>query len=134
MFQINPITSQINTFLHTHTSMHTLHVGTHKLLHTDAPCLRSQFCPQQACVLSRFSRVQHYATNQYPSLQYSCQENLLDRGARGATVHGVTESDTIEQLTHQIGYFSTFHSWKCLLSQSASKRPIHILHGDGDVF
>ena len=26
--------------------------------------------------------------------QYSCLENPLDRGARGATVHGVTKSQT----------------------------------------
>ena len=29
-------------------------------------------------------------------LQYSCLENLMERGARWATVHGVTESDTTE--------------------------------------
>ena len=34
------------------------------------------------------------------SLQYSCLENSMERGAWWATVHGVTESDTIEQLTH----------------------------------
>ena len=28
--------------------------------------------------------------------QYSCLENPTDRGARWATVHGVTESDTID--------------------------------------
>ena len=37
-------------------------------------------------------------------LQYSCLENPIDRGAWWATVHGVTELDTTEQLslTHNI--------------------------------
>ena len=36
------------------------------------------------------------------SLQYSCLENLMDRGTWRDTVHGVTESDTTEaiKLTH----------------------------------
>ena len=32
-------------------------------------------------------------------LQYSCLENAMNRGAWRAPVHGVTESDTTEQLS-----------------------------------
>ena len=32
-------------------------------------------------------------------LEYSCLDNSMDRGARQATVHGVTESDMTERLT-----------------------------------
>ena len=34
------------------------------------------------------------------SLQYSCLENPMDRGAWWATVHGVAKSDMTKQLTH----------------------------------
>ena len=35
------------------------------------------------------------------SLQYSCLRNLMDRGARWATVHGVTkQSDITQQLNN----------------------------------
>ena len=39
------------------------------------------------------------------SLQYSCLENPMNRGAWQGTVHGVTELDTTEQLT--------LHSIRC---------------------
>ena len=48
-------------------------------------------------------------------LQYSCLENLMDRGAWPATVHGVTnKSDTAEQLsahmhTHTHTHTHTHH-------------------------
>ena len=36
------------------------------------------------------------------SLQYSCLENLLDRGAWPATIHRVAESDTTEATQHTL--------------------------------
>ena len=40
----------------------------------------------------------------YP-LQYSWLENSMDRGAWKAAIHGITESDTTEQLTLSVFFF-----------------------------
>ena len=37
------------------------------------------------------------------SLQYSCLENPMDRGAWGATIHRVSQSDTTEATEHTEG-------------------------------
>ena len=41
--------------------------------------------------------------NSYP-LQYSCLENSMDRRAWQATVHGVAELDTTEQISFSLSY------------------------------
>ena len=46
-------------------------------------------------------------------LQYSCLEDTMDRGAWQTTVHGDTESDTIERL-------STYIIVKVLLARNVS--------------
>ena len=38
-------------------------------------------------------------------LQYSCQDNSMDRGAWWATAHGVAEMDKTEQLSMHVQYY-----------------------------
>ena len=42
-------------------------------------------------------------------LQYSCLGNPMDRGARRATVHGVTESDMTEKINTQMHTHTYIH-------------------------
>ena len=46
-----------------------------------------------------FSRPEYLSGSQGYPFQYPCLENFKDRGTWQATVHGVTEPDTTEQLT-----------------------------------
>ena len=55
--------------------------------------------------------------NGYP-LQYSCLENIMDRGAWQATVHGVAESVTTETHSRK----ATIKEW-----HSFKVKPVHLL-------
>ena len=50
---------------------------------------------QETCMVQSLGQEDPLEEEMYP-LQYSCLENSMDRGARWATVHGVTESDMTE--------------------------------------
>ena len=57
----------------------------------------------------------------YP-LQYSCLENLMDKGARRATVHGVAKSWTrLKHLSRQAGMVVLFviYWWHCIHMKSS---------------
>ena len=51
------------------------------------------------------------------SFQYSCLGNPMDRGARRATVHGVTESDMTERLHF---HFLSVLKWSSISSRRSS--------------
>ena len=62
-------------------------------------------------------------------LQYSCLENPMDRGARWATVHGVTKSQTwlrywaLLAMYHELQTFSLSHKkeWNCVICRDVNE-------------
>ena len=56
------------------------------------------------------------------SLQYSCLENHMDRGAWWATVHGVTESDTTK---HEQALIQFMRAKQSLHDLMTSLKPPH---------
>ena len=51
-------------------------------------------------------------------LQYSCLENPMDRGARGAMVHGITGVGHDRSVYARIHFYSTFSCFRMIIEQS----------------
>ena len=56
-------------------------------------------------------------------LQYCCLENPTDRGARRATVHGLTELDTTERPTLTLGLRTLLSAQHCPFSEGHPPHP-----------
>ena len=57
----------------------------------------------------------------------------MDRGAQQATVHGVAESDTTEQLTLSLSFFLIKKKWSVTITEKTYWRTKLIIHGNDGI-